>query len=508
MSTKEQMATSFSWNTLTVVLQVVIQLAYTGLLARMVAKDSFMLMGIVLGIMGFAEIFSQVGVGPALIQRKEVNQQHINGAFYIAVILGLGFTLLFLALAPAIAIFYELNELKPIIQVVCTSFLISAIAVVPRSMMMKHMRFKTMFKASMISIIGGNLVVGLTLAYLQWDVWAYVWALFAQNMLMTLALWYFEPVRVTLQWEWKYTRELIRYGAGSTLFNALNYLATKLDVLLVPRALRAGQTELSAEQRNMASYFERASYAMTQPITIMGKLSDSVLFSGMSRMQDDRERLQKTVTLATSMLGIVLIPSSIFMLFFADELITLWLGIDYLETAAILKVLFLAVVFRSMSKLGDSLLRAKDAVFQGSLFKAIYVALMAAGIWFGTSHGMHGAAAGIVLATIIHYFMNMFMTTRLIELRWSALFSAWLPGIFLGAICGAAGWTVHTVTFWFQLPGLATLAAAVIVIPGTCILGIFAFPRMLGRGGSNPLSYLPERLKRFKPLGNLAARIE
>jgi O-antigen/teichoic acid export membrane protein len=66
------MATSFSWKTLTVVLQVVIQLAYTGLLARMVAKDSFMLMGIVLGIMGFAEIFSQVGVGPALIQRKEV----------------------------------------------------------------------------------------------------------------------------------------------------------------------------------------------------------------------------------------------------------------------------------------------------------------------------------------------------------------------------------------------------------------------------------------------------
>ena len=123
MSTKEQMATSFSWNTLTVVLQVVIQLAYTGLLARLVEKDSFMLMGIVLGI----------------IQRKEVHQQHINGAFYIAVILGLGFTLLFLGFASAIANFYELPELRPIIQVVCTSFIISAIAVVPRSMMMKHM---------------------------------------------------------------------------------------------------------------------------------------------------------------------------------------------------------------------------------------------------------------------------------------------------------------------------------------------------------------------------------
>ena len=502
------MATSFSWNTLTVVLQVVIQLAYTGLLARLVEKDSFMLMGIVLGIMGFAEIFSQVGVGPALIQRKEVHQQHINGAFYIAVILGLGFTLLFLAFAPVIAHFYELPELKPIIQVVCTSFIISAIAVVPRSMMMKHMRFKTMFKASMISIVGGNLIVGLTLAYLQWDVWAYVWALFAQNMLMTLALWYYEPVRISLQWEWKYTRELVRYGAGSTLFNALNYLATKLDVLLVPRALRAGQTELSAVQRNMASYFERASYAMTQPITIMGKLSDSVLFSGMSRMQDDRERLQKTVTLATSMLGVILIPSSIYMLFFADELITLWLGMDYLETASILKVLFLAVVFRSMSKLGDSLLRAKDAVYQGSLFKAIYVTLIAAGIWWGTAYGMQGVALGIVMATIIHYLMNMFMTTRLIQLSWWELVKAWAPGLILGTICLLSSWTIHVFCAWTFLPSPITLLISVILVPASAAFGIFAFPQILGKGNANPLLYLPARIKEIKLFGNLIRRIK
>ena len=55
---------------------------------------------------------------------------------------------------------------------------------------------------------------------------------------------------------------------------------------------------------------------------------------------------------------------------------------------------------------------------------------------------------------------------------------------------------------------LATLGAAVIVIPGTCILGIFAFPRMLGRGGSNPLTYLPQRLKQLSPLRNLLTRIE
>lgn len=508
MSTKEQMATGFSWNTLTVVLQVVIQLAYTGLLARLVDKDSFMLMGIVLGIMGFAEIFSQVGVGPALIQRKEVHQQHINGAFYTAVILGLSFTLLFLLMAGVIASFYELPELKLITQVVCTSFIISAIAVVPRSMMMKQMRFKTMFKASMISIVGGNLIVGLALAYWGWDVWAYVWALFAQNALMTLALWIYEPVRITARWEWKYTRELIRYGAGSTLFNALNYLATKLDVLLIPRALRGGMTELSALQRNMASYYERASYAMTQPITIMGKLSDSVLFSGMSRMQDDTERLQKTMTLATSLLASILIPTSVFVFFFSDELITLWLGNDYLETAMILKVLFLAVLFRSLSKLGDSLLRAKDAVYQGSLFKAVYVICIACGIWFGTAYGMTGAAWGIVLATMLHYAMNMHMTTRLIHLGWGALLKAWIPGVLLGLICFGASWCVHVITTWMLLPGYFVLMAALVVLPLLMLVSIYLFPTILGNQQSNPLYYLPARLKEIGVVRNILARLK
>ena len=508
MSTKEQMATSFSWNTLTVVLQVIIQLAYTGLLARLVSKDSFMLMGIVLGIMGFAEIFSQVGVGPALVQRKEVQQQHINGAFYTALLLGLAFTLLFVGLAPAFASFYQLPELKSIIMVVCSSFTISAIAVVPRSMMMKHMRFKTMFKASMISIIGGNLVVGLILAYLNWNVWAYVWALFAQNALMTLALWYYEPVRIAGGWEWKYTRELIRYGAGSTLFNAFNYLATKLDVLLVPRVLRGPDNQLSAVGRDMASYFERASYAMTQPITIMGKLSDSVLFSGMSRMQDDHERLQKTMTLATNLLACVLLPTTAFIAFYADELIGLWLGREYLETAIILKALFPAVVFRSLSKLGDSLLRAKDSVFQGALYKAAFLVFIALGIYFGSSKGTEGIALGIVAATFLHYVMNMHLSTRLIGLSGAKLIQALLPGIALGVLTFIGAWGLHVIATLMVLPDALTLLFALVFVPVFPLAGVWLFPNLLGPRSMNPLAYLPGRISQIALIRNLVARLK
>ncbi len=508
MSDKQNLATSFSWNTLTVVLQVVIQLAYTGLLARLVSKDSFMLMGIVLGIMGFAEIFSQVGVGPALIQRKEVHQQHINGAFYTALILGVSFTLLFILGSGVISRFYELPELKNIVMVVCASFTISAIAVVPRSMMMKRMRFKTMFKASMVSIIGGNVIVGLILAYLGWNVWAYVWALFAQNALMTLALWYFEPVKLTLKWEWKYTRELIRYGAGSTLFNALNYLATKMDVMLVPRFLRAGAAELTDIQKSFASYYERSSYAMTQPITVMGKLSDSVLFSGMAQIQDETAKLRKTILIATNMLACVVIPFTVFISFFAEDLIIIWLGPDYIETALILKVLFFAVIFRTLSKLGDSLLRARNAVYQGSWFKAIYVILIAAAIYFGVSRGMQWVAFGIVIATIIHYLMNMYLCTKLIEISWKKLFSALLPSFKLGVAAFILSGLVAGIQEKVQVPHLLLLLFAGVYVFGVIVLMIFYRPDQLGDRDINLLYYLPEKMKANKLVAQMLGRLE
>ncbi|MBX7052922.1 MAG: lipopolysaccharide biosynthesis protein [Flavobacteriales bacterium] len=505
---RNSLAGSFSWNTLTVVLQVVIQLAYTGLLARLVSKDSFMLMGIVLSIMGFAEIFSQVGVGPALIQRKEVHQQHLNGAFYTAVILGLSFTLLFILLANPIASFYQLPELKKIVMVVCSSFTISAIAVVPRSMMMKHMRFKTMFKASMISIIGGNVVVGLTLAWFGWNVWAYVWALFTQNALMTLALWYYEPVKLTIRWEWKYTRELIRYGAGSTLFNALNFLATKLDVMLVPRFLRGSMPELDITQKTLASYYERSSYAMTQPITVMGKLSDSVLFSGMSRMQDETAKLRKTILIATNMLAILIVPFSIFVAFFAEDIIGIWLGDTYKDAGLILKILFFAVIFRTLSKLGDSLLRARDAVFQGSWFKAIYVILIAAGIWLAVPYGMSWVAGAIVFATFIHYLMNMYMCTTLIGIGWGSLFSALLPSLKLGFVAAVLSLGVWFIRERIALPHAVSLAFGGTLVFGTIALVVYLRPDTLGHREINLLSYLPDKLKKIRIVSKMMSRLD
>jgi hypothetical protein len=121
---------------------------------------------------------------------------------------------------------------------------------------------------------------------------------------------------------------------------------------------------------------------------------------------------------------------------------------------------------------------------------------------------MQGVAMGIVLATIIHYLMNMFMTTRLIQLGWWALMKAWIPGIILGAICLLSSWTIHTLSSLALLPSALTLLLSLLFVPASAALGVVAFPQILGKGNANPLFYLPARMKEIKLIGNLIRRIK
>jgi len=464
-----KIATGASWNTLTVVIQVGVQLVYTALLARLIAPESFALMGVTLGLVGFAEIFSQVGIGPALIQRKEINAGHINAAFVTSGLLGLGFTALFFSAAPFIADFYQMPLLTDVVRVVSLAFVISALAIVPRSMMIKALDFKSFFKASMVSIIGGNLVVGLLLAWLGYDVWAYVFALFAQNVLMTLGFWLWRPVRVGLRFDGSSLRQLLRYGAGSTLFNALNYFATKLDVLMVPKLLAGRYT--MPEMERLSAMYERSAYVMSLPITVLGKLSDNVMFSGLAAMQEDRALVKRTYFAANALIGMLILPMAVFVVFFAEDLIRVYLGPHFTDAADALRILFVGVAFRALVKTDDALLRASDKLVAGSAIKGTFLLVVfGLGLWWADM-GITGMAWAMSAAAIFQFVLMKFMAARPIGFSSSELWSGLRPAVFSGGLTAVL---CAPVFFFFPVenPGLVRLALAGILVAGGFLMAL------------------------------------
>ena len=79
----------------------------TILLARLLEPRDFGLVAMIMVVVGMAEVFSDIGLGGALIQRRRVLQIHYSSVFYFNVVVGAALSMLTFISAPWIAAFYN-----------------------------------------------------------------------------------------------------------------------------------------------------------------------------------------------------------------------------------------------------------------------------------------------------------------------------------------------------------------------------------------------------------------
>ena len=94
------------------------------ILTRMLLADEFGMMSLVAVFVFGLELFSDIGVGPALIQNKREDPEFINTAWTVQVVRGIALWLIATALAGPYAAFYEEPLLKPLVQVGALGILI------------------------------------------------------------------------------------------------------------------------------------------------------------------------------------------------------------------------------------------------------------------------------------------------------------------------------------------------------------------------------------------------
>ena len=82
---------SLSWQSLNVLLQVILQLVYIRILAELLTQEDFGIMAIALIVVGVVEIFAQVGIGPSVVQFNDLEPKHIASAWWFSAGLGLLF---------------------------------------------------------------------------------------------------------------------------------------------------------------------------------------------------------------------------------------------------------------------------------------------------------------------------------------------------------------------------------------------------------------------------------
>jgi O-antigen/teichoic acid export membrane protein len=449
--------------------QMLLQILSLAVLARLLTPADFGLVGAAFVVVGFSTIFSQFGIGPAVVQRADLETCHIRVAFTISVALGLVIYALIWLTAPLAAAALRIDGLTPVLRTLALLFPIYSVSAVGQALLQRRLQFRLLSCLDVGSYVFGYMAVSIPLAAMGLGVWALVGAYLGQAALKSLVLLLLQGRGLVPSIERRALWELLRFGGGLTLARIANYLASQGDKAIIARSIGA----------EALGIYGRAYQLMAAPVFIFSNATDMVIFPAMSKLQDQRPALVTGYRRSISLAMIVTLPASIILYIVAPEVVQVLLGSEWSEVILPLQVLAFGMAFQVSDSTGTSLAKAMGAVYQRASRQAIYCVMVVGGAWIGHYWGLAGVAFGVLSALALNGLVTAHLCVSLLKMRWMVYFRAFIPGILLAIVLGAVVWATAVTLRMIDVPPAVILLAAAAVTSGCVVLLVRIRPAIL-----------------------------
>jgi O-antigen/teichoic acid export membrane protein len=218
-----------------------IRLASNLILTRLLFPEAFGLMALVMVVLMGLTQFSDVGIGPSILQSKRGDDpEFLNTAWTIQIFRGAGLWLAACALAWPFAWVYGAPELARLLPVAALTLLIAGFNPTRLQSAQRHLQLGRITALDLVA----QLVSITSLVLLAW--WLHsVWALVLGNVISqaaTLLLYdaFLPGARNRPQWEARAARELIQFGKWVFLATVCGFLYAQGDKMLIGKYLELG----------------------------------------------------------------------------------------------------------------------------------------------------------------------------------------------------------------------------------------------------------------------------
>ncbi len=205
---------------------------FTFVLAAMLGPRDFGVVAMAIVYVTFIDGFVEQGLGTAIIQRKDIEKEHLDSAFW----LNLAWSLVFVGVTFLTAGWWaranDLPELENVIKALSPTIVLASLSVVQYSLLQRRMDFKSLaIRANAAALTGG--AAGIALA---WPVsgcgrsWRSSWPLHAVSVVLFWALGRWVP---RLRFSRAHSRELLGFSVHVFVANIGGFLNRRADALLM-----------------------------------------------------------------------------------------------------------------------------------------------------------------------------------------------------------------------------------------------------------------------------------
>lgn len=421
---KLKTARTLKWNTIDKFSSQVLY-AVTGIvLANVVSKAEFGLVGAILVFQAFASLFVDSGFSTALIQRKNPTETDYSTVFWF----NLGMSVMLYAVlwlcAPWIdSIFHAEGQLIPLARVMFVTFIINATAIVQMNRLMKQMTVKMIAVSNVIGLVVSG-IVGIWLALAGWGAWAIVWQSIVLATVKSAVLWLTSSWVPRMEFSIESLRSIFSVGAGVMASSFLNTIFMNIYSFIIGAHYNLVQL---------------GNYSQADKWSKMGVMSLSQVFTAsflpiLSAKQDEKREFARMLTkinrftcyVTFFVMGLLLVSSTqIFHVFFDTKWDSAILMFQLLVVRGIFTVITSQYNNYIISCGASRKYVYSEIVKDVSTVIAIVVTIPLGVTWL---------VAGQVFAGIVYYFYALYLVGKVTEFsRWSLVKDS-LPYVALSVV--------------------------------------------------------------------------
>ncbi len=393
------------WSAVSRITIHVFQIITLIVLARLLEPAEFGLITSSVVVIGFLNIFKDLGIAAAIIQRKEVSDEFLSSIYWVVLSVGILMNILLYFSAHGIAEFYNAEELTNILKVLSFTFPITSATIMHQTLLEKDLKFKQIAFYETFAVIVGS-VSAIVLAFMGFGVWSLVIQSLANAATLSMILWLKSSFKPKFLFSFTEVKSIYNFSANLSGFNIVNYFVRNADYVLIQKYL--GQEQLG--------YYNIAYRMMLYPLQNITAVFSRVMFPFYSKLQGDNPKIREMYIKLVNNIAMISFPLMLWITATSDVLIKALLGGKWLVTIPILIILAPIGMIQSVYTPAGTIFKAKGRTDIWFLWGLVTGVIFVTAFVIGLRWGIFGVALGYLIANLITIYPGLVIPLKLIDL--------------------------------------------------------------------------------------------
>lgn len=405
-----------------------ITLVSQGILGALLTTSQFGIFGIVSAIINFLVYFSDIGLAAALIQKKDkIDKEDLGTTFTIQQILVAALLIGVFIASPHIQKFYNLDKSAIyLLYALGASFLMSSLKTIPSVLLERGLHFEKLAVSNILESIAYNICL-VFFAWKGFGITSFTIAVLVRGVVGLVALYIFQPWVPTFTISRKSLSKLLKFGLPYQINTFIAVLKDDGLTLVLGKVMGVSALGILVWAQKWIQI----------PLRVVLDNVTRVTFPAFSRMQDDKEELERSVTKSIFFTTVLVFPATVaIVILFPVVTAIIPKYAQWMPAILPLTLLSVNVLFAAVTTQLTNLLNAIGKIKITSFLMVMWTVLTWVFVpYLATRFGANGAAAGYALvgasSVVAIFIVKKYVNFSLTEGALKPFFASIVMGITL-----------------------------------------------------------------------------